>query len=437
MSSHTSTTQARSKTGASTSRSRKPVPAVLALADGTLFRGQAFGALKGLEDAARGELCFNTSMSGYQEIVTDPSYAGQMVCFTYPHIGNVGCNVEDNESDRVHTTGVILRDLSPITSNFRATQSFSAFLEDAGVMGISGIDTRALVTKLRDDGAQMGAMAAGASIDTEALVALAKAEGSMEGKDYVKAVSCTEPYTWHELPWSLERLRSTGSGYRQLADEELSSRPHVVAVDCGVKRNILRLLTDVGFRVSVVPATVTSQEILALRPDGLFLSNGPGDPATLGYLVNAVRGVVGRFPIFGICLGHQILGQVFGGKTYKLKFGHRGGNHPVKDLTTGRVEITVQNHGFAVDEKSLGSDVMVSHLNLNDRTVEGLEAPKHLAFSVQYHPESSPGPHDARYLFRRFYERVVNPSSAPELANQTRDKKGPASREGTNLGARM
>jgi carbamoyl-phosphate synthase small subunit len=419
----------------SSSKSKAPSPAVLALADGTIFKGFAFGALKGMEDAARGELCFNTSMSGYQEIVSDPSYAGQMVCFTYPHIGNVGCNVEDNESDRVHATGVILRDLSPIASNFRATQSFSSFLEEAGVMGIYGIDTRALVTRLRDHGAQMGAMAAGQGINPEALVAIAKSEGSMEGKDYVKAVSCTEAYTWHELPWSLELCRTTGVGYRQLADEELSSRPHVVAVDCGVKRNILRLLTDVGFRVSVVPATVTAKEILALRPDGLFLSNGPGDPATLGYLVEAVRGVIGRFPTFGICLGHQILGQVFGGKTYKLKFGHRGGNHPVKDLSTGRVEITVQNHGFAVDEKTLGPDVTVSHINLNDRTVEGLEAPKHLAFSVQYHPESSPGPHDARYLFRRFYERVVNPAGAPSVGVKAGGGKGAASHGA--IGARV
>jgi carbamoyl-phosphate synthase small subunit len=269
-------------------------------------------------------------------------------------------------------------------------------------MGIEGIDTRELVTLLRSKGAQMAVMAGGDNVSPGALVDRARSLGSMEGKDYVKQVACKEIYTWDFLPWSL----SQGNN-RKLSQEQLVSRPHVVAIDCGVKTNILRLLVDVGFRVTVVPAGTAATDIMALRPDGVFLSNGPGDPATLGYVVNPVKEMLGKVPMFGICLGHQILGQALGGRTYKLKFGHRGGNHPVRDETTGKVEITVQNHGFAVDRESLGSRVFVSHLNLNDMTVEGLEARDAKAFSVQYHPEASPGPHDSRYLFERFYRLVV------------------------------
>jgi carbamoyl-phosphate synthase small subunit len=245
-------------------------------------------------------------------------------------------------------------------------------------------------------------MAAGAALDTGALVAQAKALGTMEGKDYVREVACSTTYTWDHLSWSL-----TQGANRRLTQEQLVSRPHVVAIDCGIKTNILRLLVDVGFRVTVVPAGTTSSAIMALKPDGLFLSNGPGDPATLGYVVDPVRELLGKLPIFGICLGHQILGQALGGKTYKLKFGHRGGNHPVRDETTGKVEISVQNHGFAVAKESLPANVFISHINLNDGTVEGLEARDLKAFSVQYHPEASPGPHDSRYLFNRFFDLVV------------------------------
>jgi carbamoyl-phosphate synthase small subunit len=374
----------------------------IALADGTIFQGTCFGALRDENNPVEGEAVFNTSMYGYQEILTDPSYAGQIMCFTYPHIGNVGCNEDDIESSKIYTEGLIVRSAHKVPSSFRSTISLPEYLAKNNVMGIEGIDTRALVTHLRNKGSQMAVMAGGAGVSADALVDRARSLGSMEGKDYVKQVACKEIYTWDYLPWSL----SQGNN-RKLSQEQLVSRPHVVAVDCGVKTNILRLLVDVGFRVTVVPAGTTSEQILALRPDGVFLSNGPGDPATLGYVVKPVQNLLGKIPMFGICLGHQILGQALGGKTYKLKFGHRGGNHPVRDESTGKVEITVQNHGFAVHKESLGKGALVSHLNLNDMTVEGLEAPDARAFSVQYHPEASPGPHDSRYLFERFHRLVV------------------------------
>jgi carbamoyl-phosphate synthase small subunit len=377
-------------------------PGYIALADGTVFKGTCFGALRGEGNPVEGEAVFNTSMYGYQEILTDPSYAGQIMCFTYPHIGNVGCNEEDVEASRIFTEGIIVRCAHKTPSNFRATTSLQEYLAKGNVMGIEGIDTRSLVLLLRDKGAQMAVMAAGDSVSTDALIDRARSLGSMEGKDYVQQVACKETYTWDYLPWSYEHGNS-----KRLSQEQLVSRPHVVAIDCGVKTNILRLLVDVGFRVSVVPAGTSSQDIIALKPDGVFLSNGPGDPATLRYVVKPVEELLGKVPMFGICLGHQILGQALGGKTYKLKFGHRGGNHPVRDETTGKVEITVQNHGFAVDRDSLGKRVFVSHLNLNDMTVEGLEARDARAFSVQYHPEASPGPHDSRYLFERFHRLVV------------------------------
>jgi len=373
-----------------------------ALADGKVFKGRCFGALRGASNPVTGEAVFNTSMYGYQEILTDPSYAGQIMCFTYPHIGNVGCNEEDVESSRIYTEGLVVRVAHKEPSNFRSTVSLQSYLAKSNVMGLEGIDTRQIVAHLRDNGAQMAVMAGGEGVDPQQLVAQAKALGSMEGKDYVKHVACKEIYTWDKLPWSL-----SGGNSRKLSQEQLVSRPHVVAIDCGVKTNILRLLVDVGFRVTVVPAGTTSSEIMALRPDGVFLSNGPGDPATLGYVVKPVQEMLGKVPMFGICLGHQVLGQALGGKTYKLKFGHRGGNHPVRDETTGKVEITVQNHGFAVHKDSLPKNVFISHLNLNDMTVEGLESKEARAFSVQYHPESSPGPHDSRYLFKRFHDLVM------------------------------
>jgi carbamoyl-phosphate synthase small subunit len=374
----------------------------LALANGTVFKGKSFGALRGEDNPIRGELVFNTSMYGYQEILTDPSYAGQIMTFTYPHIGNVGCNDDDVESGRIYTEGLIVRSAHKSPSNFRSTQSLPDYLLKSNVMGLEGIDTRDLVIALRTHGAQMAVMASGEGVNPDTLVDMAKAAGSMEGKDYVKQVACGEMYTWDYMSWSLEH-----GNRRRLTQEQLVSRPHAVAVDCGVKTNILRLLVDVGFRVTVVPAGTSAEQIMALRPDGVFLSNGPGDPATLGYVVNPVRDILGNVPIFGICLGHQILGQALGGKTYKLKFGHRGGNHPVRDETTGKVEITVQNHGFAVDKQSVEKHAFVSHLNLNDMTVEGLESKELKAFSVQYHPEASPGPHDSRYLFERFYRLVT------------------------------
>ena len=383
--------------------------AFLVLADGTVYRGMGFGRLRQPAQATVAEVVFNTSMYGYQEILSDPSYAGQMLCFTYPHIGNVGCNAEDVESGQFYAEAVLMRELSPVASNFRSQQTLPGYLDAHNRMGLSGIDTRALVRHLRDHGAQMGAIAADDGRGEAKIVSLLReqaiAAGSMEGKDYVRAVSCKKAYTWRGMPWRL------GTGYSEIGQETALSRPHLVVVDCGVKHNILRLLIDVGFRITVVPSTSTVSDIEALRPDALFLSNGPGDPATLDYVVEPAKHFLGKIPLFGICLGHQILGRALGGKTYKLKFGHRGGNHPVMDKTTGKVEITVQNHGFAVDADSLPreSKAAVSHINLNDRTVEGLEVPSARAFSVQYHPEASPGPHDARYLFKRFFHSVVNP----------------------------
>lgn len=378
-------------------------PGYVALASGLVLKGTCFGALRGAENPVAGELVFNTSMYGYQEILTDPSYAGQIMTFTTPHIGNVGCNEEDAESSRVHVEGVVVRTVSKSPSNFRATVSLPDYLAQNNVMGITGIDTRDLVIALRTHGTQMAVLAGGADINTDDLVDRARAAGSMAGKDYVKQVTCREPYAWDYLPWSLEHRN-----WRRVPQDQLASRPHVVAVDCGVKTNILRLLVDVGFRITVVPAGTSSTDIMNLNPDGVFLSNGPGDPAALGYVVDPVREILGRVPIFGICLGHQILAQALGGKTYKLKFGHRGGNHPVRDESTGEIEITAQNHGFAVDGASLQNSAVISHINLNDMTVAGIEAKELRAFSVQYHPEASPGPHDSRYLFERFYQLVMS-----------------------------
>ncbi|HZP44860.1 MAG TPA: glutamine-hydrolyzing carbamoyl-phosphate synthase small subunit [Candidatus Binataceae bacterium] len=372
-----------------------PREAILALADGRIFRGRAFGAIgEGL-----GEVVFNTAMSGYQEVLTDPSYKGQIVAMTYPEIGNVGVNPDDEEAARVYVEGFVVREYIDRPSNWRANLTLSEYLERAQIVGIEGIDTRALVRHIRQRGAQQ-AIISSVSLDPEELVAKAKAAPGLVGRDLVKEVTCREPYDWEIADWSLTH------GYRQPRAEELRDAPLVAALDYGIKRNILRLLVATGFRVRVLPAFTPAEEILALNPDGIFLSNGPADPAAVPYAYETVRALLGRKPIFGICLGHQMLGLALGGQTYKLAFGHHGANHPVMDLRTQRVEITSQNHGFAVDADSLAGKAELTHLNLNDRTVEGLRGLGVPFFSVQYHPEASPGPHDASYLFRRFRQLV-------------------------------
>ncbi|HMO16721.1 MAG TPA: glutamine-hydrolyzing carbamoyl-phosphate synthase small subunit [Oligoflexia bacterium] len=384
--------------------------ATLALADGTIFRGISCGS----EGSSRGEVVFNTSMSGYQEILTDPSYSGQMITFTYPHIGNVGVNDEDIESDRIHATGLIVRDICEVPSNYRSKGTLPDYLKEAGIVGISGIDTRALVLHLRDNGSQMGIIRTGEVSESD-LVDEAKSLPSMEGMDLVPLVSCKAPYEWNEGVWqwnfsenSSENNRNSKGSFKIYSRNELSNCPHVVAIDFGVKYNILRLLTESGFRVTVVPASTSSEQILSLKPDALFLSNGPGDPAAVTYGIETTKNLLGKMPIFGICLGHQILGLSLGAPTFKLKFGHRGGNHPVRNEKTGVVEISVQNHGFATDASRIPKGVCLTHVNLNDNTVEGLEVPDLKAFSVQYHPECSPGPHDSSYLFKDFFNLVTN-----------------------------
>ncbi len=382
--------------------------AILALADGRIFRGRAFGAI----GETVGEVVFNTAMTGYQEVLTDPSYKGQIVCMTYPEIGNVGINADDAESAGVHVEGFVVKDYRPRPSNWRSEMALGEYLEHAGVPGIEGIDTRALVRHIRTHGAQE-AVISSVTLDPDALVARAKASPGLVGRDLVKEVTCAEPYDWDLGGWEL------GTGYRRPTKEELRDAPLIVALDYGIKRNILHRLVASGFRVRVMPAAASAADILAPNPDGVFLSNGPADPAALPYAAEAVRGVLGRKPIFGICLGHQILGLALGGRTYKLGFGHHGANHPVMDLRTRKVEITSQNHGFAVDADSLVGRAELSHLNLNDKTVEGLCGVGVPFFSVQYHPEASPGPHDAGYLFARFRRLVEEfPRSGAEALDR-------------------
>jgi carbamoyl-phosphate synthase small subunit len=369
--------------GAIATQSPRYHEARLALEDGTVYRGRAIGALAD----ATGEVVFNTAITGYQEVLTDPSYRGQIVVMTAPQIGNVGCNREDFESAAPACAGFVVRELSDTVSSWRAQGDLDDFLRRHGIVGISGIDTRALTRKLRTHGCLIGLIAS-ASGDDAGLCARARAAPRIEGRDLVREVTCREPYRFAEPSW-----RHTPA----------PERFHVVAYDFGVKTNILRRLRDVGCRVTVVPAHTPAAEALAQKPDGIFLSNGPGDPAAVGYAIETTRALhAARRPLFGICLGHQILGLALGGKTYKLKFGHHGANQPVRDLATGRVEITSQNHNFAVDVDSLRGRAELTHVNLNDRTVEGMRLADAPVFSVQYHPEASPGPHDAGYLFGRF-----------------------------------
>jgi carbamoyl-phosphate synthase small subunit len=375
--------------------------AILALEDGSVFHGAGFGA----RASACGEVCFNTSMTGYQEILTDPSYKGQIVTMTYPLIGNYGVNQHDVESWRPHVAGFVIRELSPVVSNWRADYSLAEYLEQNGIPGIQGIDTRALTKKLRVRGALNGFISTEGLSDAEA-VAKAKQWPGLEGVDYVKEVTHKESFLWDEKDersGNFAVARGPATDNRNVRDPLPPADIPIVAYDFGMKYNILRRLRQHGFKVKVVPATTPASEVLKEKPAGIFLSNGPGDPAALGYAVSAVGELVkSGIPIFGICLGHQILGQAFGGKTFKLKFGHRGGNQPVKDLNSGKVEITSQNHGFAVDPKSLPGDVAVDRVNLNDQTVEGMHHKTKPIFCVQYHPEASPGPHDSTRLFAQF-----------------------------------
>ena len=374
-------------------------PAILALADGTVYLGNSIGAA----GSTVGEVVFNTSMTGYQEILTDPSYCQQIVTLTYPHIGNYGTNPEDVESDAVHAAGLVIKDLPLVASNFRSTQTLSAYLQAHGTVAIANIDTRQLTRQLREHGAQNGciwALAAGEAVTDAVIaqaVAAAKAAPSMAGLDLARVVSADKNYAWTESEWTL------GQGYGQ----QTAPKFHVVAYDFGVKKNILRMLSERGCKVTVVPAQTPAAEVQKLQPNGIFLSNGPGDPEPCDYAIAAAAALIeSGVPVFGICLGHQIMALASGAKTFKMKFGHHGANHPVKDLGTGRVSITSQNHGFAVDEKTLPANLRATHISLFDGTLQGLERRDKPAFCFQGHPEASPGPHDIGYLFDRFIREM-------------------------------
>jgi carbamoyl-phosphate synthase small subunit len=372
-------------------------PAKLALEDGAVYSGASIGAAGEVD----GEVCFNTSMTGYQEILTDPSYRGQIVAMTYPEIGNYGVNDEDRESQRPQVAGFIVRNQSSIASNFRAHERLDEYLIRSGVVAIAGIDTRALVRRLRKFGALKGVLST-VDLDDASLVAKAKRSPGLVGRDLVREVVPTEARQWVDglSPWALDPTAARSHAGQRAA-------PHVVALDFGMKWNIPRHLHELGCRVTVLPGTASAADVLALKPDGVFLSNGPGDPEPLDYAVQTIRGVLGHVPVFGICLGHQLLSMACGARTFKLKFGHRGSNQPVQNLDTGKVEITCQNHGFAVEQEGLPATLEVTHVNLNDRTIEGVRHRELPAFSVQYHPEASAGPHDSNYLFRQFYELMT------------------------------
>ena len=376
--------------------------AILALEDGRTFAGESFGA----NGTCVGEICFNTSMTGYQEVLTDPSYRGQIVAMTYPLIGNYGTNALDQESRQPHVRGFVIEELSEIPSNWRSESSLEDYLRRWEIPGVQRIDTRALTRHLRERGAMKACLTSDALSEKAAVQQAIDGKGVI-GMDYVREVSTPAPYRWDED----DRLSEKWSVPRGNEDELIRQplppvRHRIVAYDYGIKENILRRLRQNGFGVTVVPATTTAAEVLALNPDGVFLSNGPGDPSVLHYAHESLRGLMGKKPIFGICLGHQVLGYAVGGKTFKLKFGHRGGNQPVKDLRTGKVAITSQNHGFAVDADSLPKEMEVTHINLNDGTVEGMRHRELPVFSVQYHPEAAPGPHDATYFFSQFAELI-------------------------------
>lgn len=371
-----------------------PAPAKLALEDGAVFTGRSIGAAGEVD----GEVCFNTSMTGYQEVLTDPSYHGQIVTMTYPEIGNYGISAEDAESTAPQVAGFVVRENSRIASNFRSEISLSDYLKEHGVVAIDAIDTRALVRKLRSTGAMRGVIST-TDQDDASLVAKAKASPGLIGRDLVSEVTPKETAEWNKPLSTWTHLDSSGA-------EAAGNGPHIVALDFGMKWNIPRHLAGHGCRVSVVPGNTSAAEILARQPDGIFLSNGPGDPEPVGYAVQTVRDLLGQKPIFGICLGHQLLSLACGAKTFKMKFGHRGANHPVQDLNTDKVEITSQNHGFAVDADSLPTELEVTHRSLNDDSVEGVRHRSEPAFSVQYHPEASAGPHDSHYLFERFLDQV-------------------------------
>lgn len=369
-------------------------PAKLVLADGTVFNGHSFGA----DGEVEGEVVFNTSMTGYQEILTDPSYRGQLVTMTYPEIGNYGVNSEDVESEKPHLAGFVVRSISRIASNFRSEGKLDDYLKRHGIVAIAGVDTRALVRRIRSAGAMPGVLST-VDLDDSSLIAKAKASAGLVGRDLVQEVLPDQQTEW------TEELNSWTNLYENKNGENANS-PHIVALDFGMKWNIPRHLVDRGCRVTIVPGNTPAEEIEALQPDGVFLSNGPGDPEPVEYGIETIRNLLGKKPIFGICLGHQLLSLACGAKTFKLKFGHRGANQPVLKLDDGTVEITSQNHGFAVDADSMPDELEVTHVNLNDDTVAGVRHRVHDAFSVQYHPEASAGPHDSHYLFDTFLERV-------------------------------